>query len=108
MIKNFFLREKLFKNIPNKGYCVQTGRQGGLNFTYSIFDFSVKVLDDTRYFGIYFTLFGSLLNINIDWTRKTDHAGFNFDFNLLWLLIHATVYDTRHWDHEKEDWCKYD
>jgi len=107
MIKNLFVIEKLFKKIPNKGYCVQVGGQG-VNFLYSIFDFNIKVLDDTHYFGLYFTLFGSLLNFNIDWTRRRDHAGFNFDFNLLWLLIHITIYDTRHWDDENEDWCKYD
>lgn len=108
MIKNFFHIENLFKNWKNKGYCIQLGLNEGFNFLYQIFNFEIKLLDDTHYFGIYFTLFGSLLSFDVSLTRKCDHAGFEFNFNLLWLLVHITIYDTRHWDYENEDWYKYD
>jgi len=100
--------ENLFKRIPNKGYCIQIEKNGYIFFLYSIFNINIKLFDDNHYFGIYFTLFGSLLNFDLSWTRKTDHAGFEFNFNLLWLMIHTAIYDTRHWDYENDEWKKYD
>lgn len=108
MIKNFICIENIFKRVPTKGYCFQIGYNKPKNFLWTIFNFDIKILDNTRYFGIYITLFGDLFNVGLDWTRRTDHAGFTFDVSLLWLIIHTTIYDTRHWDYDKEDWCKYD
>ena len=109
-MRNLFVREKVFKNIENKAYCVQIAVNKGFNFLYSIFDISFKLFDDTHYFGFYFVLFGDLLKINISWTRRQDKEGniFIFDIDFLWLMINLSTYDTRHWDDDNETWEVYD
>lgn len=50
---------------------------------------------------------GMLLDLNLKFTTKGDHAGLNIELGLLGYSIHFTVYDTRHWDYEKNTWVKY-
>lgn len=100
-MKNLYIISNIIEN-TYKAYSVQIAINKGFNFLYSIFSINVDVLDDTNYFNIYFTLFGSFLNFNISLTRKTDHPGLRFSFNLLWIMIEFSLYDIRHWNDEEE------
>ena len=42
-----------------------------------------------------------LVDIEMRWSRCTDHAGFDFTFGLFGYGVHFRIYDTRHWDYEK-------
>lgn len=42
------------------------------------------------------------------WTRRTDHAGFLFEFGILGIYVEFEIYDHRHWDYEKNCWEIYD
>ena len=44
---------------------------------------------------------GSLLDIDIGFSTSEDHAGFDFTFGLFGYGVHFRIYDTRHWDYEK-------
>jgi len=103
-----FLREKIFKKNKNKAYCIQMNIDKLQYFLWAIFDLKVVLLDDRHYFGFYFTLFGSFLNIRISWTRKCDHAGPDFDIDFLWFGLHLSIYDTRHWDDDTDAFKIYD
>src|SRR5574343_1846045 len=50
----------------------------------------------------------NMLNINIQKTYETDHAGFNFSINILGFNVDYSHYDIRHWDRDNDTWCKYD
>ena len=78
------------------------------NFLYTILDKSIIIWDDSHYFVIYFLLFGDFLQLDIQWTRKTDHAGFRFHITILGLFFEFSIYDNRHWDDEKDDYCTYE
>ena len=101
-MKNLFLREKVFKNIENKAYCIQISLNKVSNFLYAIFDLDINILSDNYFFNFYFVLFGEFLRINIGWSRKCDHAGFRFDVDFLWFMFNIGTYDTRHWDDEND------
>ena len=45
--------------------------------------------------------FGTLFNIEINWTAYSDHAGFTFVFSLAKMRFEFLVHDVRHWDDEK-------
>jgi hypothetical protein len=45
-----------------------------------------------------------LADADIRWTRSTDHAGLNIVLGLLGYAIHVTIYDTRHWDYDTDNW----
>jgi len=49
----------------------------------------------------------SYFNIDISWTRQTDHAGFTFMFEVMGVMLVITIYDHRHWDDETNDWKIY-
>ena len=51
---------------------------------------------------------GCILEFNISYTTKRDHAGFNLSIGLLSYCIHATIYDTRHWNSELKQWISYE
>lgn len=48
----------------------------------------------------------NIINVNFTWSIRTDHAGFRFNFELLSFMFEFNIYDTRHWDNEKN--CYYD
>ena len=50
---------------------------------------------------------GMLLDLNLKFTTKGDHAGLNIEFGLLGYSIHFIIYDTRHWDYENNTWVKH-
>lgn len=43
-------------------------------------------------------------NFHFQWTRKMDHAGFTFEVDILSFGFLFTVYDRRHWNHDKDQW----
>ena len=51
----------------------------------------------------YYTYF----NFNINITRKTDHNGIYFNFDLFYFNSSIRIYDSRHWDYEKDQYESY-
>lgn len=51
---------------------------------------------------------GNLFDFEFSWTRNCDHAGISFKLGLFGYLVEARLYDTRHWDDEKNQWQVYD
>jgi len=47
------------------------------------------------------------IGASVAWTRKRDHAGFNFDIGLWKWVLYFSIRDTRHWDEENNDWEYY-
>jgi hypothetical protein len=45
-----------------------------------------------------------LIDCELRWTRKIDHAGFEFGIGLLGYGIHFRTYDTRHWNYDLDRW----
>jgi hypothetical protein len=43
-------------------------------------------------------------NIACRWTTKTDHAGFEFDFELFGVCLNLGIQDERHWDNKNDSW----
>ncbi len=107
-MKNLFLREKSFKYIKNKSYCIQISLNAISNFFYTIFDLDINLLTDNYFFRFYFALFGDLLRIDFSWSRKKDHAGFSFDIDFLWFIFNIGTYDIRHWDYENDKYEEYE
>lgn len=50
----------------------------------------------------------SYFDFRMKWNRRTDHAGFDFNIEILGLYFILTVYDNRHWDYENDRWVVYD
>ena len=51
---------------------------------------------------------GSLLDIDISWGIREDHAGFEFTFGLFGYGVHFHIYDTRHWNYDLKRWEHYE
>ena len=51
---------------------------------------------------------GCILEFDISYTTKRDHAGFNLSIGLLSYCVHATIYDTRHWNTVLKQWVSYE
>lgn len=49
----------------------------------------------------------NLFRLEFEYTVKQDHAGINLELALAGYEIHFSIYDTRHWDYEKNDWQIY-
>lgn len=45
-----------------------------------------------------------LLAAVVDISTKQDHAGINIELGLFGYEINATIYDTRHWDSDRDCW----
>jgi hypothetical protein len=46
----------------------------------------------------------SIINITIEFTSRTDHAGLRFEFGLFGYELGFTIYDVRHWNHINNCW----
>lgn len=51
---------------------------------------------------------GLLVDIDFSFKRKCDHAGLNIVLGLFGYAVHFSIYDTRHWDYETNDWMTYE
>ena len=50
---------------------------------------------------------GPYFNFQCQWTKKTDHAGFQILIEIHKFMFDWKVwYDSRHWDYETNDWQK--
>jgi hypothetical protein len=50
----------------------------------------------------------NLFKFDIEFTSKTDHAGFRFNFQLFSLIEFVfSIQDNRHWDYDNNCWEKY-
>ncbi len=38
------------------------------------------------------------------WNKKCDHAGISLSFEIFGLHLYFQLYDTRHWDDDKNKW----
>ena len=38
------------------------------------------------------------------WTRRRDHAGFEFNVEVCGICFHVDLYDNRHWDYGHKNW----
>lgn len=47
------------------------------------------------------------LSLRLNW-RGSDHAGPAIELGLFGYSVSASIYDTRHWDYEKNCWTVYD
>lgn len=50
---------------------------------------------------------GPYFSFLLEWTRKCDHAGPTFRFEILSFYFCIQVYDTRHWNYKTDDWEVY-
>ena len=44
----------------------------------------------------------SYFNFKVGWTRKIDHAGFQFLFEVMSFMFDFKIYDSRHWDWDND------
>ena len=44
---------------------------------------------------------------HISLSRNCDHAGLRLGFEICGCFVEFQIYDSRHWDHEKNAWCVY-
>lgn len=49
-----------------------------------------------------------LIDIDTNLTIRRDHAGLNITVGLLGYGIHFSIYDTRHWNYDLNQWVAYD
>ena len=50
---------------------------------------------------------GSLFDIDVSWSMREDHAGFEICLGLFGYGVHFHIYDTRHWDEYHKQWEVY-
>lgn len=50
----------------------------------------------------------TIFAFELNWTTRTDHAGFEFTVALLSYHIHANIYDRRHWNTDTNSWMTYE
>ena len=103
-MKNLFVIEKPISKYKN--ICIQP--YASKIYIYNFLDFSLDILNESNIFNLYFVLLGNIFKFHIFWTRKTDHAGFGFDVDILGLSFDSQVYDCRHWDDENDKYEEYD
>jgi len=93
------------KPLNNKVKEVQINKY--LHF-YPMIDFKIDLQQfDTNILNFYIDLFG-LVKVEISKSKNTDHAGFWFNVSIFGLDSTYRIYDTRHWDHDKETWEVYE
>ena len=49
-----------------------------------------------------------LIDIDTNLTIRRDHAGLSITVGLLGYGIHFSIYDTRHWNYDLNQWVAYD
>ena len=50
----------------------------------------------------------TVLKIQLSLTARQDHAGLTVELGLLGRSVHFSIYDTRHWDTDKNTWVTYE
>jgi hypothetical protein len=79
-----------------------------MNITFKIpftkhksFEFVARIDSSDNFINLYF-------NIDMGWTKKSDHAGFNFFILLHRFHLELNIYDNRHWNYETNAWMTTD
>jgi hypothetical protein len=49
-----------------------------------------------------------IIDASVRYTYKGDHAGLQLTAGLFGYSLEFSIYDTRHWDYDKNDWRYYD
>lgn len=50
----------------------------------------------------------NIIEFQINWSRKRDHAGISFTFGIYKLFwMNLNIHDHRHWDRDNDCWVKY-
>jgi len=49
-----------------------------------------------------------LLDVEVRWTHKQDHAGISIGFGMLGYGVSFRIYDNRHWNEETNSWEEHD
>jgi hypothetical protein len=49
----------------------------------------------------------SLIDIDVRISHRCDHAGLHTIIGLLGLALEFSIYDTRHWNYDKDNWEIY-
>jgi hypothetical protein len=60
-----------------------------------------------KYWELQISLFENnpdIFNFVLNWSRKCDHAGFEFRVEILPFYFSFKIYDNRHWDFENDNW----
>lgn len=94
--------EDTIKWCKNKSFCLQW-YPDKINI-FEGFKLKLLILSDEHWFGLYTSFLGNIFSFDLSWTRKRDHAGFNFDLTVLGQSFIFYTYDHRHWDDDKNDW----
>ncbi len=70
-----------------------------------------KRIASHKYFELQISKFGcdSIIEFDLDlnW-RGHDHAGPRVEISVLGFFFSAKIYDSRHWDYDKNRWSSYD
>jgi len=48
----------------------------------------------------------SIVGASFNWSMRQDHAWIGFDISLVGWNFDFRLYDSRHWDHTNNCWCK--
>ena len=84
----------------NKAYCIQ------LEYWKICIDslkINLNLFDHNNWFNLFIDLFG-VIYLQIQFSKRTDHAGILFNLNALGLDFHCNIYDCRHWDSKINNW----
>ena len=63
-----------------------------------------KLISKHKCFEFQFMKTNDIINIEIRYSVKRDHAGLNLQFGLFGFTAAFQIYDTRHWDYENSTW----
>lgn len=61
-------------------------------------ELQIDIIDDNKW---------SDCDFEISLSRKTDHAGFTFNFTIKKFRFLFSIYDTRHWNEDTDSWEAY-
>ena len=46
-------------------------------------------------------------HFDVNWSRRTDHAGISLMVDVCWFSLDLKIYDYRHWNYEENCWESY-
>lgn len=71
----------------------------------------IKCLDGKllrhKHWELQFDKTSDIIGFELRYTIRQDHAGLWASLALFGYDVIFNIYDTRHWDHEKDQWCVY-
>ncbi len=107
MIKNWLYSEREIPGSKNKNYNFQLYPLMAKTI-FPLINLKFYLLEDWCWFDLRLFIFGGFINFETKWTKKRDHAGFEFSFGIAGINLIFYIYDSRHWDDEKDCWNEYE